>query len=183
MTVSVKDIVLKTLPDGGIIAPSETPVSQEKPKAKAKTARKAAPSGPAPPATAASKLKPAKGFQVELVHAVPRDQEGSWVSMTLDPKDRLIVSDQYGKLFRVTPSPLGGKPEETKVEPIDVDDRRGPGAALGVRQPLRRREPGQKYPQRPLPRPRHRTATTSSTRSSCSARSTAAASTARTPSC
>ena len=63
----------------------------------------------------------AKGFKVELVHNVEREGEGSWVSMTVDPKNRLIVSDQYGKLFRVTPSPVGGDPSETKVEPIKVD--------------------------------------------------------------
>src|SRR5205085_4427189 len=40
--------------------------------------------------------------------------------MTYDPKGRLIVSDQYGKLYRVTPPALGGDPEGTKVEPIDV---------------------------------------------------------------
>jgi len=77
----------------------------------------AAAQGPAP---AADAVKAPKGFKVEVVHAVARDGEGSWVSMTVDPKDRLIVSDQYGKLFRVTPSPLGGRPEQTKVEPVDV---------------------------------------------------------------
>ena len=53
-----------------------------------------------------------------IVIHVEREGEGSWVSMTIDPKNRLIVSDQYGKLFRVTPSPVGGSPSETKVEPI-----------------------------------------------------------------
>ena len=128
MTVSVKDLTLKTLPDGGIIAPDATPVPADAPKsagppakAKAKSAaRKKVASGPAPPATPVEKLKALKGFKVELVHAVPRDQEGSWVSMTVDPKNRLIVSDQYGKLYRVTPSPIGGKPEETKIEPLDI---------------------------------------------------------------
>jgi len=122
MTVQVKDIVLKTLPDGGILAPSETPIPSEtsKPKGNAQRKGRGVPKGPAPPATPVDQLKSLKGFKVELVHAVPRDQEGSWVSMTVDPKHRLIVSDQYGKLYRVTPSPIGGSPEETKVEPIDV---------------------------------------------------------------
>ncbi len=30
-----------------------------------------------------------------------RETQGSWVNMTVDPKGRLIVSDQYGKLYRV----------------------------------------------------------------------------------
>ena len=126
MTVSFKDLELKTLPDGGILSPDETPIPAAPAKAasapaKAKNAaRRKVATGPAPPATPVDRLKAPKGFKVELVHAVPRDQEGSWVSMTLDPKNRLIVSDQYGGLYRVTPMPIGGKPEETKVEKIDV---------------------------------------------------------------
>ena len=73
-----------------------------------------------PEATSIASLKVAKGFAVELVYSVPREAEGSWVSMTVDPKNRLIVSDQYGKLFRVTPSALGASPADTKVEAIDV---------------------------------------------------------------
>ena len=76
---------------------------------------------PAPKNLPVEKLKVSPGFKVELVHNVERDAEGSWVSMTLDPRNRLIVSDQYGKLFRVTPSPVGAAPSETKVEPIAVD--------------------------------------------------------------
>jgi glucose/arabinose dehydrogenase len=40
--------------------------------------------------------------------------------MCTDPKGRLIVSDQYGPLYRVTPPPLGGVPEETRVEKLDL---------------------------------------------------------------
>ena len=79
------------------------------------------PKKPAPPeATSINSLKVPKGFAVELVYTVPREEQGSWVSMTVDPKNRLIVSDQYGKLFRVTPSALGGPASDTKVEAIDV---------------------------------------------------------------
>ncbi len=56
------------------------------------------------------------GFKVERLFVVPKDELGSWVSITFDPKGRLIVSDQ-GKngLCRVTPPPIGSK-AETKVE-------------------------------------------------------------------
>ncbi|MBL9130237.1 MAG: hypothetical protein JNG86_03505, partial [Verrucomicrobiaceae bacterium] len=37
-------------------------------------------------ATPADKVKIAKGFQVELLYSVPKEQEGSWVSMTQDDK-------------------------------------------------------------------------------------------------
>ena len=53
-------------------------------------------------------LKIKKDFKVELLYSVPKDEQGSWVSMCVDPKGRLIVSDQYGRLYRITPPPLGG---------------------------------------------------------------------------
>ncbi|WP_406693821.1 c-type cytochrome [Singulisphaera sp. Ch08] len=72
-------------------------------------------------ATPAERLKPLKGFQVDLLYSVPKDEQGSWVNMTTDPKGRLIVSDQYGKLYRVSLPPIDGKVEELKVEPIAVE--------------------------------------------------------------
>ncbi|BBO33723.1 hypothetical protein PLANPX_3335 [Lacipirellula parvula] len=68
------------------------------------------------------------GFRVELVYSPSLAKEGSWVSLAVDSKGRLIASDQYGLLYRITPSPLGGKPEQTSVEPIRV----GAGAAQGL---------------------------------------------------
>ena len=60
-------------------------------------------------ATPAERIKVAKDFQVELLYSVPRDEQGSWVSMCLGPEGRLIVSDQGGAgLFEITPPPFGG---------------------------------------------------------------------------
>jgi putative heme-binding domain-containing protein len=75
---------------------------------------------PAEPATDPAGFKVLPGFQVELLYSVPKQSQGSWVSMTVDPKGRLIVCDQYGGLYRVTPSRIS-KSEETKVEPLDVN--------------------------------------------------------------
>lgn len=47
------------------------------------------------------------GFRVELLHVVPKLDEGSWVSLTVDPQGRLIACDQNGGLYRLTPSPVG----------------------------------------------------------------------------
>jgi hypothetical protein len=59
------------------------------------------------------------GFQVERIFTVPKDKLGSWVSIAVDGKGRLIVSDQGALgLCRITPAPLGGG--ETKVERLDV---------------------------------------------------------------
>ncbi|NOZ40860.1 MAG: c-type cytochrome [Planctomycetes bacterium] len=78
---------------------------------------------PAPPAEMATDptgLRVLPGFEVELLYSVPLATQGSWVSMTADPQGRLIVCDQRGHLYRVTPSPLGTSSIES-VETIDVD--------------------------------------------------------------
>jgi putative heme-binding domain-containing protein len=69
----------------------------------------------------ASRIQALPGFQVDLVYAVPRESQGSWVNMTVDPRGRLIVSDQYGKLYRVTVPPLGAKLGDVQVEPITAE--------------------------------------------------------------
>lgn len=60
------------------------------------------------------------GFKVELVYTVPKGEQGSWVSMTVDPQGRLITGDQRGGLFRVTPSAISGA-AETKVEALGAN--------------------------------------------------------------
>ncbi|MFO0958741.1 MAG: family 16 glycoside hydrolase [Isosphaeraceae bacterium] len=97
MKVEIKDVMLKVLPDGD------------------GTAQKAEKKKGGITGDPARGLKVAKGFQADLIYSVPKDTQGSWVSMTIDPKGRLIVSDQYGKLYRVDLKP------EVKVEPIEVD--------------------------------------------------------------
>src|SRR5258708_26618835 len=73
-----------------------------------------------PTATAAEALKVTKAFRAELLYSVPKDIQGSWVNLCVDPKGRLIVSDQYGPLYRITPPLLGALPTETKVEKLDL---------------------------------------------------------------
>ncbi len=82
---------------------------------KSGTAWSAVQDGATPPET----LKLAPGFKVELLYSVPKEQQGSWVSMCVDPKGRLIVSDQYGKLYRVTVPPVGSA-VAPKIETLDV---------------------------------------------------------------
>ena len=71
-------------------------------------------------AEAAGKISLPPGFKAELVHEVPAETEGSWVSLTPDDKGRLIASDQNGGLFRITPSPIGADPSKTKVEKLST---------------------------------------------------------------
>lgn len=85
-----------------------------------------------PTATPIELIRVKKDFKVELLYSVPRQTEGSWVSMCVDPKGRLIVSDQgtnnkdangkdvVGRLYRITPPPIGGSASETKVERLPV---------------------------------------------------------------
>ncbi len=64
-------------------------------------------------------LEVVPGFKVELIYTVPKAEEGSWVSMTEDPKGRLIVGDQYGGIYRVTVPPAGTT-QGVKVESVTV---------------------------------------------------------------
>ncbi len=71
-------------------------------------------------ATAANDIQVAPGFKVELIYTVPKGDQGSWVALTIDPKGRLLASDQYGGIYRVTP-PAIGTSAAAKVEHLDLD--------------------------------------------------------------
>lgn len=59
-----------------------------------------------------------EGFKVEKIFQVPRSM-GSWVSLAIDPKGRLIASDQGGAgLFQITPGSAG---QPTRVEKLPVN--------------------------------------------------------------
>ena len=68
--------------------------------------------------TSKSEFRTLPGFEVELIHKVEKDTEGSWVAICVDPNGRLITSDQYGKLYRVT---LGTGNDQAKIEQLKVD--------------------------------------------------------------
>ncbi|MCM8539015.1 MAG: c-type cytochrome [Lentisphaeraceae bacterium] len=70
-----------------------------------------------PTATQPSAMKVREGFKVELLYSVPKQTQGSWVSMTVDPKGRLIVSDQYGSLYRIKLD----KGKVSGIEKIELD--------------------------------------------------------------
>ncbi|MFN7565389.1 MAG: c-type cytochrome [Prosthecobacter sp.] len=71
--------------------------------------------GPAESIAAADITVP-KGFKVEKLYNVPKDQEGSWVALTVDPKGRLIACDQYGSIYRMSVGAAPLKPEKLAVE-------------------------------------------------------------------
>ncbi len=82
---------------------------------------------PKPEATPADAIKLPDGFTAERLYSVPRDEQGSWVSLSVGPEGRLVTSAQYGGLYRVTPPPVGSE-KAAKVTPIDV----GVGMAQGL---------------------------------------------------
>lgn len=57
------------------------------------------------------------GFKAELLYTVPKDEQGSWVSLAKDPKGRFYACDQGDKgLYRITVAANG----ETKVEKVPI---------------------------------------------------------------
>ena len=74
-------------------------------------------------ATPIDRIKAAKGFQVELLYSVPGDVHGSWVNLCTDNKGRLLVSDQFGGLYRITPPPMGTTLSGADVQPVPADIR------------------------------------------------------------
>lgn len=76
-------------------------------------------------ATAAESLTVPPGFKVELLRSAEAG-EGSWISMTVDNKGRLIVSPQDDKqpLLRITLSRAG---QITEIEPIPAMVRQAMG--------------------------------------------------------
>ncbi|WP_090601991.1 c-type cytochrome [Parapedobacter koreensis] len=53
------------------------------------------------------KITIAPDFVVEHLYSPSENKEGSWVAMTFDDKGRMIVSDQYGSLYRLDMPEIG----------------------------------------------------------------------------
>ena len=62
------------------------------------------------------------GFKAEKIHDVLKKDQGSWVGMTVDPKGRIITTDQHGGVYRVTLKP------KVSVEKLNVKVTGGHGA-------------------------------------------------------
>jgi putative heme-binding domain-containing protein len=74
--------------------------------------------------TAANGFRTLPGFEVDLLYKVPGEKQGSWVAMCVDPKGRLLTSDQYGKLYRVTLDANGANPQVEALK-IDIGEAQG----------------------------------------------------------
>jgi putative heme-binding domain-containing protein len=63
-------------------------------------------------------LKVAPGFSVESVYVVPRDSQGSWISLCADSRGALYASDQYGPLYQISLSADGAVAAQPLKLPI-----------------------------------------------------------------
>src|SRR5579862_700478 len=68
------------------------------------------------------KLTLPEGFHIEHLYSPGENDQGSWIAMTFDDKGRMIASDQYGALYRVTIPPIGSdtSKEKIKVEKLEI---------------------------------------------------------------
>ena len=67
------------------------------------------------------------GFVAEEIYRVPKNEQGSWICLTVDPQGRLITSDQSGSLYRIdVPEP--GSYQTASAEKIELDI----GMAMGL---------------------------------------------------
>ncbi len=73
--------------------------------------------------TPIDRLKALPGFEVELLYSVPGEEQGSWVNLCADNKGRLLVSDQYGGLYRITPPAAGTTISAGDVAKVPADIR------------------------------------------------------------
>ena len=89
----------------------------------AKDALNAVTEKPGNKATPVSRIKAAPGFQVELLYSVPADQHGSWVNLCSDDQGRLLVSDQFGGLYRIQPPAKGATLKRQDIHPVPAKVR------------------------------------------------------------
>src|SRR5688572_6929222 len=62
------------------------------------------------------KLKLLPNFNGEHLYSPSEAGNGSWVAMTFDDKGRMITSDQYGYLYRLTIPPIGSDTNTSKIK-------------------------------------------------------------------
>ncbi|MCB1225436.1 MAG: c-type cytochrome [Verrucomicrobiales bacterium] len=70
-------------------------------------------------AIAAADITVPPGFTVDQLYVVPKEDQGSWVTLTVDDRGRLIAGDQYGALYRME-VPAPGQPGPLKPERLNI---------------------------------------------------------------
>ncbi len=157
MTVQIKDVRLKELPEGGVqpfakadipndaqaieakkpaaAKPAESPPPQRRtPGAGARRPRNAGMAIGENKATPVERITTLPGFKAELLYSVPGGDQGSWVALCVDDMGRILASDQYGGLYRF-PAPAAGQPlaaESIEKLPVEIRGVNGMEFAFGA---------------------------------------------------
>ena len=79
-----------------------------------------------------SKLLLPAGFHAEHLYSSSANDQGSWVAMTFDDKGRMIASDQYGYLYRITIPPIGSDTTKTKIKEGENYIKKNPVKSMGA---------------------------------------------------
>ena len=74
-------------------------------------------------ATPVDRITAAKGFKVELLYSVPSAKQGSWVNLCTDNKGRILVSDQFGGMYRFAPPAAGEALDPKTIETVPANIR------------------------------------------------------------
>lgn len=74
-------------------------------------------------ATPVDRIKVAEGFHIELLYSVPAETQGSWVNLCTDDRGRLLVSDQFGGMYRITPPERGATLTTADIQPVPAEIR------------------------------------------------------------
>ncbi len=61
------------------------------------------------------------GFRSEVLYRPMKEDSSSWVALAVDGDQGLFSSDQYGALYHIQPTPIGGNPEDTEVSILDLE--------------------------------------------------------------
>jgi len=78
-------------------------------------------------ATPVRNIKAPEGFSIELLYSVPKPVQGSWVALCHDDKGRIIVSDQFGGLYRFNPPTPGKTLKASDIETVPAKIRAANG--------------------------------------------------------
>ena len=83
-----------------------------------------------------AKLKLPDGFKAEHIYSPGDLDQGSWVAMTFDDKNRLITADQYGFLYRLEIPAIGSDSLAPKIEKLIIGNVAAPQVGMGYAQGL-----------------------------------------------
>lgn len=83
-----------------------------------------------------AKLKLPSGFEAEHLYSPGEHEQGSWVGMTFDDKDRLLTVDQYGAIYRLEVPAIGSDSLQPSVEKLIIGDNGDGKIGMGYAQGL-----------------------------------------------